>query len=698
MCKQNNITTETHHAVCNLIADMLGVSTDVLSDQTSVGDLPQWDSLMHLSIIATIEDLFNFQIPLEQMTELDSIGKIVAVVHDNAAHIEVDTNENSPAIISENSHGENTEQVSPRTIRNLIADILGCSANQIEDSTKVGDLEQWDSLMHLTILATIEDMYGIKFPTSDVLEFESVGQIAEYVLKQSDSPTETSCQTQETEQKFVSDVEPWTSSALDTSIPDVKDSIVVSILKLAKKQPSKLAIVFNCDSLTYSQLAAGILRSASYYENKGLTAGNIIALYAERTKEFIWSYFGAHLLGIAVVLLDPEIKKNSYQYIVDKVHPLLTLGSGVGGVHYNEICLDSYEEHSSTLAPPMESIADIMFTTGTTGLPKAVKLTHLNIAVAAAQINTFIGNGEKDVEVVALPISRSFGLGRIRCVLSSGGTIVLAPGFGSPLKLFNLLKNYKATGLGMVPASWLYLFKMSGERIVDYAQTLKYIEFGSAFMPVETKLRLTKLFPNTRICMHFGLTEASRSTFMEFHSEISRLDSAGKASPGVEICIFGNDGIPLPTGEEGEICIKGNHVMQGYLDEDNDNIRYGDYFRSGDWGKLDADGYLYISGRSKDMINVGGKKVSPEEVENVLNTIPGIAESACVPMPDPQGVLGEVVKAILVSDGGGDKPTDENIKSVVASNLEQYKVPYFIVWRESLMKTDTGKIQRQLMK
>ena len=112
---------------------------------------------------------------------------------------------------------------------------------------------------------------------------------------------------------------------------------------------------------------------------------------------------------------------------------------------------------------------------------------------------------------------------------------------------------------------------------------------------------------------------------------------------------------------------------------------------------IDADGYVYVHSRKKDMINTGGKKVSPEELEDILNTIPGIFESACVPAPDPNGILGEVVKAIVVSDGS-ERPTDETIRSIMTNRVEHYKVPVFVEWRDNIQRTATGKIQRQFMK
>ena len=349
--------------------------------------------------------------------------------------------------------------------------------------------------------------------------------------------------------------------------------------------------------------------------------------------------------------------------------------------------------------PDAQQIADILFTTGTTGAPKGVALNYSNLTAAALNINTFIQNTADDVELLALPVSHSFGLGRIRCVLSKGGSLVLLGTFASMKRFFGQMEQYHCTGFGMVPAGWGYIKKMSGRKIGQFADQLRYIEIGSSFMSIEDKDLLCELLPNTRICMHYGLTEASRSAFMEFHSEHDKLSTAGKASPNVEIAIFDTEGNKQPVGAEGEVCVKGEHVTCSYWNETPERFAqdfYDGYFRTGDGGFLDDEGYIHLKSRIKEMINVGGKKVSPMEVEDILNTIPGITESACVAMPDPEGVLGEVVKAFIVCND--DTLTDAAILDALRPQLEVYKMPAVIERIAEIPKTASGKIQRLKLK
>jgi len=196
--------------------------------------------------------------------------------------------------------------------------------------------------------------------------------------------------------------------------------------------------------------------------------------------------------------------------------------------------------------------------------------------------------------------------------------------------------------------------------------------------------------------MHYGLTEASRSAFLEFHQDAAHIDSVGKASPNTDIEIFDEQRHSLPPNAEGEICVKGEHVMMGYLNHTVIDDFFDGYFRTGDWGYKDNEGYIYLKSRKKELINVGGKKVSPLEVEDELMKFAGIIDCACVGVPDPEGILGEVVKAFLVKDPQSDI-TFEEISSQLQCHLESYKLPVLYQWTEEIPRTLNGKIQRFLL-
>lgn len=454
------------------------------------------------------------------------------------------------------------------------------------------------------------------------------------------------------------------------------------------------------NAISYSELYRNILLAANALHSMGVSRHERIILAASKSVDFIYLYFGAHLAGIATVPVDPEVNPTRLQRIVEAVNPAIVAGelrnaTDIDVIPFDKILANAEMAHEN-FETSASDVGDILFTTGTTGTPKGVVLTLGNEAQAAENINSFIGNTADDVELLALPVSHSFGLGRIRCVLSKGGTLVILGSFASMKRFFGAIEKYAVTGFGMVPASWAYISKMSGDRIGKYSGQLKYIEIGSAPMPMEEKNRLMTLLPCTRICMHYGLTEASRSAFISFHDEADHLQSAGKASPNCEIAVFSENGEKLDALQDGEVCVKGDHVCSQYWKNEKGYSEdfFDGYFRTGDWGCLDNEGYLYLKSRTKEMINVGGKKVSPMEVEEVLEAIDGISEAACVGAPDP--VMGEVVVAFVTNPI--DETREKEIISLLSSRLENYKVPVAVKYIPSLPKTSSGKLQRLKLK
>lgn len=465
--------------------------------------------------------------------------------------------------------------------------------------------------------------------------------------------------------------------------------------------PDKVALISGDTEITYSQLWDYCLCAAEKLkQDYHLKKGDRVILSAAGNIEFVYAYFGVHIAGGICVPIDPDTNQTRFEYIEKSTTPVCVMGS-LHNVKKETIPFTDVvngTSKASYVAPEQGQVADILFTTGTTGAPKGVALSYNNLSAAARNINAFIGNTSSDVELLALPVSHSFGLGRLRCSLSKGATVVMLGTFANVKKFFKEMARCQVTMFAMVPASWGFIKKMSGKYIGKFADQLKFIEIGSSFMPVEDKELLMSLLPKTRICMHYGSTEASRSAFMEFHTYKDNLLSIGKASPNVEIKIFTSQGTPAALGEEGEVCVKGEHVTCSYWNETPERFAsdfYDGYFRTGDCGTMDAEGNIYLKSRIKEMINVGGKKVSPMEVEDILNTIPGIKESACIGIPDPGIVLGEVVKAFIVAD---DNLSDEEIMQQLRPQLEVYKLPVEIERINAIPKTGSGKIQRLSLK
>ncbi|MBQ9555326.1 MAG: acyl--CoA ligase [Muribaculaceae bacterium] len=480
--------------------------------------------------------------------------------------------------------------------------------------------------------------------------------------------------------------------------------LLCNIAKHAVEYPEKVALVEGDLRITYRQLALRIESVAAYLHAMGVKSGDRILLAAQKEVEFTYVYFAAHLIGAVNVVVDSAAPVDRLSYIISTVNPVLILGEGIDNapcpcvpLRGNPFAAIGGDRKIVPQRINGDAVADIMFTTGTTGLPKGVCLSHENIAGSAGNTNAFIGTTADDIEALALPLSHSFGLGRLRCVFSVGATLVLVGNFANLKSFFNILEKEKVTGFGMVPAVWQYIKRISGRRITRFAGQLKYIEIGSAALPVEDKHLLMELFPDTRLCMHYGLTEASRAMFIEFHEQENRLDSIGQpSSPLVEACVMDDKGQAKAAGIDGEICVRGNMVTKTYLlPDDNHDAFHGAWFRTGDWGHCDTDGYYYLTGRKKELINVGGEKVSPETIEDAIKSV-GVADCACVGVQDPNGMLGEVPKAYLKKSENCLELND--IKRRVAQLLPPHEVPALWEWVDFIPRTDSGKIQRLKLK
>lgn len=467
--------------------------------------------------------------------------------------------------------------------------------------------------------------------------------------------------------------------------------LLSAIARHANNVPDKIAVYYSDVAVTYGMLWKNIVSTASLLLGQGVVPGDRVGLVARKGIDFIYFYFASQLLGATNVVLDPESNPERLAYIKEVARPKIIVGDeplcDVGDLPSTS--LDRFGRPGLT----DESPAEIVFTTGTTGAAKGVVLSHGNIFGSAANINSFIGNGRDDVEVLCLPLCHSFGLGRLRCTMLQGATLIILPSFANVKVFFAALEKFHATGFGMVPAAWAYIRKFSGTRIAKYAGQIKYIEIGSAAMPIAQKRELCELFPTTRICHHYGLTEASRAAFMEYHDCIANLKTIGReVSDKVIIKIFNEQGVEVPDGESGELCVKGNMVTKGYLrSEENKCAYWGDYFRTGDGGYRGLDGNLYLVSRIKELINVGGKKVSPVEVEDAIIAL-GAQDCAVIGIADKRGVLGEVPKAFVVR--GVCTLSLEELAEGLRGTLEDYKIPAEWAWIDAVPKTASGKKQR----
>jgi long-chain acyl-CoA synthetase len=343
----------------------------------------------------------------------------------------------------------------------------------------------------------------------------------------------------------------------------------------------------------------------------------------------------------------------------------------------------------------IDDLSEILFSSGTMGKPKGVMLSNANIAAAIANINGMLGNGREDTEIVTVPLSHSFGLGRLRCNLAAGGTLVIAPGLRFPGAVLDLLEQHRATGLSAVPPGLRLLFGDDLMELEAYREQLRFVELGSMPMSKEDKELLLRRLPETRIVMHYGLTEASRSAFLDFRRDRDHLESVGLPAPGVSISIRGEGEAYQPRGTKGEIAVAGPTVMSGYWRDPERTARQTTVdgaLRTGDMGFLDTEGYLHFAGRRDNIINVGGLKTSAEIIERIAERHPAVREAGCVGRADER--LGQVPVLYVVLEDG-DVPHD--LADFIAAQAGAFARPRHVMAVDMLPRTQSGKLQRRLL-
>ncbi len=446
--------------------------------------------------------------------------------------------------------------------------------------------------------------------------------------------------------------------------------------------------------MTYFELKQSILCCASYLKKNGVCQGDPVFLTAHSDREFLSFYWATHLLGAISVPLDPKINPSTLVELANLVGPKIHIEHG------KSVPLDNNSLENLSASTHSEQVADLIFTTGTTGRPKGVILTQGNLAAAVRNITAFIGNIAGDREVIPLPLHHSFGLGRMRCALASGGAVILVPGFARPKQIYDSIEKWEAVGLCSVPAGLAFLLKISESSFGKSCANLKFLEIGSAPMPQEQKQKLMSLLPRTRICMHYGLTEASRSAFIEFHQDQDHLDSIGRAAPNVEITIRDDHFLECPPQKEGEVWVSAGTTSPGYWqdEEKTRKSRNEKWLRTDDFGFKDELGFLYLTGRKSDLINVGGKKVAPSEIEDAMAKHPAVQEAACIGVPDPQGLSSEAIKAFWVPKDFDLNIDREEFTRFLKEHLEAHKIPIAFEKIGKLPKTASGKLQRSELK
>jgi long-chain acyl-CoA synthetase len=347
-------------------------------------------------------------------------------------------------------------------------------------------------------------------------------------------------------------------------------------------------------------------------------------------------------------------------------------------------------------------LASIIYTSGSTGNPKGVMLTHLNMISAATSIAAYLQNVPEDIVIDVLPLSFDYGLYQVLIVFKFGGTVILEKSFAFPYEIIKIMVTERVTGFPGVPTIFSILMQMEDLKKFDL-KSLRYITNTAAALSLKQIRWIRETFPHARMYSMYGLTECKRVSYLPPEELDRRPNSVGKGMPNEEVWIVDDQGKRMQRGMVGELVVRGSNVMRGYWGDQegtkqvlkpgflpDEKVLY-----TGDLFRMDEEGFLYFVGRKDDMIKTRGEKVSPKEVENAIQEMEGILEVAVIPIPDE--ILGNAIKA-LVALKSGFALTGKDLLLHCRKVLEDFAVPKYFEFRESLPKNPSGKIDTLILK
>jgi long-chain acyl-CoA synthetase len=496
------------------------------------------------------------------------------------------------------------------------------------------------------------------------------------------------------------------------------------LLQTTQKHPERPAIVFRDNAIAYRALLNQVNRLANALAAKGIQKGDSVALLLPNCPPFTISYYAIASIGAVCVPANPLLKPNELEFVwgdckarmVITIPPLLpnvqaaiaALGGNIevicvgeradvpeGITTFNELVSSGQAEHPGNAGVSHNDPAVCIYTSGTTGRPKGALLSHHNLTINCLQVSKALHFDENDNFLCVLPLFHSFaGTVCQNTPIFVGACSTVLEQF-HPARVVEAVEKHRTTIFPGVPAMYGALLQFPADQLHDFT-SVRICVSGGAPMPVALMQAFEKKF-DTIIIEGDGPTECSPVTSVNPIDGVRKPGSIGLPIPGVEVKIFDDNDVELATEEVGEIVVRGENVMLGYLNQPEataEAMKSG-WYHTGDLGKIDSDGYIYIVDRKKDMLLVSGFNVYPREVEEVLYTHPAVGDAAVIGAPDP--IRGEEVVAVVMLKPGAEA-TDRELIQYCRQQLANFKVPRRVIFRDALPRGGTGKVLKRLLR
>lgn len=490
------------------------------------------------------------------------------------------------------------------------------------------------------------------------------------------------------------------------------ETLVGRLCELARLKPGAIAVSYRGESITYADLTRLVRRTAARIGGMGAMAGDVVVITGVSEPEALVCYVAAQAAGCVSAFSYHHATAGSLAAACELASARLLVGESIPSgfdppcpvVSPKDLVAESGDadggdsENSHNPQGSEEAPTEILFTTGTTGAPKAVVLSRR--AVRAIALNTIEGTGilPDDRVLVPLPINHSLALRVIRAVLWQGAMVLLQGGFSVPEETEANICKRRCTGMVTVPAALKMDRERFGERFADVYGRLRYLEIGAGPLSVQARNTLVAELPETRMVSTWGSSETGGVLFAPF-SELDpaseEFGASGFPVSGAKVATMDSAGNQVSATAENpaRLALSGDMVMSMYLGQPEltADVFKDDWYVTNDLAYVDASGFVHIVGRTDDMINVGGEKTFPAEVEAAMSECPGVRECACVGIDDPDGIRGQVPVVFVVSDEAFD---EDACNEQLQQRLERYKMPRAFVRVEELPRNRMMKIDR----
>jgi long-chain acyl-CoA synthetase len=488
----------------------------------------------------------------------------------------------------------------------------------------------------------------------------------------------------------------------------------------ALEEPSRRAVADGDRRFDYGSLWAQAGAFARFLRNAGIVAGDRVALILPNGIEAIVACYGSWLAGAVIVPLNaqarardlaPWLRHCDARCVVHESthgdaelaigaidHPIVRVVTGAAAAQSPSA---TWQDAMLVTGPPIKAtgggdLAMILYTSGTTGTPKGVMLSHANLAANVDSIIEYLELGRQDSIVSVLPFYYSYGASVLHTHLAVGAYLVIEPNLVFPHQMVETMARERVSGFSGVPSTFLLL--LNRVPLADYdLSALRYVTQAGGAMAPATARRLRDALPQARLFIMYGQTEATaRLAWLPPEKLEEKAGAVGLPIAGVELAVRRENGQRADPLEVGEIHARGPNVMLGYWrnPEATAAVLRDGWLGTGDMGHVDNDGFLFLSGRRSDMIKTGAHRVHPNDVEEAIVELADVEEVAVVGIDDE--TLGQVIKAFIVVASG--KTIEVNrVKAHCRDRLASYKIPKHIEFVDALPKTASGKVRRALL-